>query len=76
MNKYLPLLCICLALLAGCSPKPNFGNAFETTVVERGDIVNSITSTGTVKPVNSVDVGTQVSGIIQKIISSNSLKPY
>ena len=35
--------------------------------IERGSIVNSITSTGTLEPVSVVDVGTQVSGIIDKI---------
>ncbi|MCX5752286.1 MAG: efflux RND transporter periplasmic adaptor subunit [Candidatus Krumholzibacteria bacterium] len=35
--------------------------------VKRGDIVNTVSSTGTVNAVNSVNVGAQVSGIINKI---------
>jgi HlyD family secretion protein len=38
-----------------------------TAAVERGEIVNTITSTGTIEPVSTVNVGTQVSGIINKV---------
>lgn len=40
---------------------------FETTEVKRGGISSSITATGTIEPVTEVEVGTQVSGIIDKI---------
>lgn len=40
---------------------------YNTQKVERGDIITSITATGTIEPVTSVEVGTQVSGIIDKI---------
>ncbi len=39
----------------------------QTEQVTRGDIRNSVTATGTVEPVTLVDVGTQVSGIIDKL---------
>ena len=35
--------------------------------VSKGDISNSVTATGTIEPVTEVEVGTQVSGIIDKI---------
>lgn len=38
----------------------------ETITPEMGEISNSITATGTVQPVDTVAVGTQVSGIIKK----------
>ena len=38
-----------------------------TTRASRNSITNSVTATGTVEPVAKVDVGTQVSGIIDKI---------
>ncbi|MDR1691635.1 MAG: efflux RND transporter periplasmic adaptor subunit [Rickettsiales bacterium] len=38
-----------------------------TTKVVRGDISKQITANGTINPVNLVKVGTQVSGIIEKI---------
>ncbi len=40
---------------------------FDTTVVTRGDISDAVTATGTIEPVTEVEVGTQVSGIIDKI---------
>ena len=47
---------------------------FETTKVERQDIHTSITATGTIEPVTSVTVGTQVSGIVSKLyVDYNSI---
>ena len=40
---------------------------FATEQVKRGNVSNSITATGTIEPVTEVEVGTQVSGIIDKI---------
>ncbi len=40
---------------------------FVTEVVRTGDVSNYITATGTIEPVTEVQVGTQVSGIIDKI---------
>ena len=39
----------------------------ETAKVQKIDISNSVTATGTVEPVTKVEVGTQVSGIISKL---------
>ena len=39
----------------------------ETEKVGRTSITNVVTATGTVEPVTEVDVGTQVSGIIDKL---------
>ena len=41
--------------------------SFETAKVERTSIKISITATGTIEPVTSVTVGTQVSGIVSKL---------
>ena len=41
--------------------------SFETAKVERTSIKSSITATGTIEPVTSVTVGTQVSGIVSKL---------
>lgn len=45
--------------------KPEAGILTET--LSRGDMENSVTATGTVEPLEQVEVGTQVSGIIAKI---------
>ena len=41
--------------------------SFETAKVERTTISSTITATGTIEPVTSVTVGTQVSGIVSKL---------
>lgn len=41
--------------------------SFETASVAPANIQNSITATGTIEPVTSVTVGTQVSGIVSKL---------
>lgn len=40
---------------------------FETEQVTKKNIQNSVTATGTIEPVTSVTVGTQVSGIVSKL---------
>lgn len=39
----------------------------ETVVVEKGNVKEVITATGTIEPVDKVEIGTQVSGVIEKI---------
>ena len=41
--------------------------AFDTAIVTKRDISNSVTATGSIEPVTKVEVGTQVSGIIDKL---------
>ena len=52
-------------VLASCSSKPK--TEYESTTVEKGNISTTVTATGTIEPVTSVEVGTQVSGIVAKI---------
>src|SRR5271170_372143 len=40
---------------------------YQTTSVERGDLTQAVTATGTLNPVVNVTVGSQVSGIINKL---------
>lgn len=44
-----------------------FNISYETAKVEKATIGNSVTATGTIEAVTSVEVGTQVSGLIDKI---------
>lgn len=53
------------AMMTGCSKKAGF--TYSKAEVAKQDIVNSVTATGTIEPVTSVDVGTQVSGVISKL---------
>ena len=56
---------VALVLLLKPSGKEQI--TLETAPVTRITIVNSVTATGTVEPVTEVEVGTQVSGIIDKL---------
>ena len=53
------------AMMTGCSKKTSF--TYSEAEAAKQDIVNSVTATGTIEPVTSVDVGTQVSGVISKL---------
>ncbi len=66
------LMLITLVALAGGGylllQKPETEVTFITAPVTRGDILQTVSATGTLEAVNTVDVGTQVSGTINKIL--------
>ena len=72
-KKKIILIAVSIAVVAGAgfwlfgSSKAQHKVTYETAVVTRGEISESITATGTIEPVTEVEVGTQVSGIIDKI---------
>ena len=72
-KKKIILIAVSIAVVAGAgfwlfgSSKAQHQVTYETAVVTRGEISESITATGTIEPVTEVEVGTQVSGIIDKI---------
>ena len=57
--------CVCIWLIARPSKGPKV--LLETAPISHITIRNSVTATGTVEPVTQVEVGTQVSGIIDKL---------
>ena len=68
INKCVALAAMMLlgaAMMTGCSKKTGF--TYSEAEAAKQDIVNSVTATGTIEPVTSVDVGTQVSGVISKL---------
>lgn len=54
-----------LSLFASCSHKPD--TILETVKAERGELTETVTATGSIESVTQVDVGTQVTGIIDKL---------
>ena len=62
---YIVQIAFLVLLLTACNKKVEF--TYSTAVVEKQDITTSVTATGTIEPVTSVDVGTQVSGIVSKL---------
>lgn len=74
MKKYMKYFIIIVALAgAGFLAFTLFGSAgktslhLQTITVQKGSVTNSVTATGTVEPVDQVEVGTQVSGLVYKI---------
>ena len=72
-KKKIILISAAVVVVAGLAAWALAGGAkkqevkYETAVVGRQDISNFVTATGTIEPVTEVEVGTQVSGIIDKI---------
>jgi HlyD family secretion protein len=52
---------------SGACHKGEKSYTYETAVVKKGSIINTITATGTVQADTTVMIGTQVSGVIKKI---------
>lgn len=73
MNKKKTLVIVAVAAIAALAVwllsggKKEEKITFDTAVVAPANIMNSITATGTIEPVTSVTVGTQVSGIVSKL---------
>lgn len=63
------IIAILLALFFIIKPnKVDIENiTIETATVERGSVSKTVTATGTLEAITTVDVGTQVSGIVEKI---------
>ena len=43
--------------------------SFEMTRIERGDVIESVTASGKIQPINTVSVGTQISGIVETVLA-------
>lgn len=56
---------VAATVLAACGESTKV--VYSTAPVEKQDISTSVTATGTIEPVTEVEVGTQVSGIIDRI---------
>lgn len=59
------IVIVCFFLLKGKHKKAEL--TYQTAIIERGSITNTITATGTIEPISTVEVGTQVSGTIAKL---------
>lgn len=65
LNSSIFAISASLIFLCGCSHKET--TQLSTVKAERGDLTETVTATGTVESVTQVDVGTQVTGIIDKL---------
>lgn len=58
------VLIVGTALILNSCKKNKIEFTFETAIASKGDLNNSVTATGTLEAILTVDVGTQVSGVI------------
>ncbi|MDE6390966.1 MAG: efflux RND transporter periplasmic adaptor subunit, partial [Duncaniella sp.] len=65
--KYIATATALMALIALSSCRKEQAPVLETVRAERGQLTETVTATGTVESVTQVDVGTQVTGIIDKL---------
>ena len=65
VSTIIVIVCIIMYIFSGSKEtgKMNFDNA----KVARGSVSTSVTATGTLEAITSIDVGTQVSGLVSKI---------
>ena len=69
-KKYIIISIAVVVIVAAFFLWPKDGGstyALATQKVEKGDLTTSVTATGTVEPITTVDIGTQVSGVISKM---------
>ena len=67
MKLYCTLLASAAMMIAAASCTKKESVQLDTVKVERGELTETVTATGTVESVTQVDVGTQVTGIIDKL---------
>ncbi|MEJ2060180.1 MAG: efflux RND transporter periplasmic adaptor subunit [Gammaproteobacteria bacterium] len=61
------LLLVVLLLVMVFSGGKDNGIRYETSLAKRSDLTVTVTATGTIEPVNQVDVGTEVSGTVESV---------
>src|SRR6188472_4761959 len=73
MKRFLPWLIVIAGLLVIAFVvrhlRDNGAATYQTATVTRGPITQAVTATGTLNPVQNVQVGSQVSGNIQKLFA-------
>lgn len=65
------LLALVVVLVAGVMAFQRLQSTptrYATTAVRRGDLVVTVTATGALEPVNQVDVGSELSGTVQRVL--------
>ncbi|WP_053975864.1 efflux RND transporter periplasmic adaptor subunit [Mangrovimonas xylaniphaga] len=73
-SKTLKIIAITIGILGVSALGYSFLSSSKTSKVEvktvaisKGDVITTVTATGTVAPITQVEVGTQVSGVVEKI---------
>lgn len=78
LNKWIILLGVPAVLVVGgwyfFNQRGDGVPQFQTATVSRGEIIQAVTATGTLNPVLNVQVGSQISGIIQSLFADFNSK--
>src|SRR2546423_15498695 len=78
MKRFFPIAAVVAALLVlllGVRQCRQGGSTnYQTAIVTRGPLTQAVTATGTLNPVGNVQVGSQVSGNIQKLFADFNSK--
>ncbi len=64
-SAVLAVAAVTFLVIHGCNKSQSY--TFETATVQKGSVTNTVTATGTLEAITSVVVGTQVSGIVEKL---------
>ncbi len=75
VGRWALIIALCGLLVGGsyyalraCFRQDNPADSFITAVAQRGNLEDTVTATGTLQPKEFVDVGTQVSGQVKKLL--------
>ena len=60
--------CLGLAAVLLARPDASGDRAYETVAVERRDLVATVSATGRLEPTDQVDVGSEISGIVARVL--------
>ena len=64
------IIIVIIAVIFLSKEKEHLGPAnFEMSKVTKGNLAYEVTATGTINPINTVTVGTQVSGIVEQVLA-------
>ena len=64
-TSVLAVAAVTIMVIHGCKKSQSY--TFETATVQKDSVTNTVTATGTLEAITSVVVGTQVSGIVEKL---------
>ena len=65
----LSVIVLAIAAVVGCQMRPKpLKDPYRFGTIERGDITRSVSASGTMQALNTVDVGSQISGQVTKVL--------
>ena len=66
------VVCAGLAAVLFARPRSSAGREYETVTVERRNLVATVSATGRLEPTDQVDVGSEISGIMARVLADTN----